>query len=203
MGAWSMQGLGETREPGVGRPSATQRRLVFEHTVEGLFRFSLSSRLSAQAWQALRGAGIDLSKPLLPAYSDEAWKRGLEVAVADLYPLLPREEAWRQLGHEVVNGMTHTLMGRAMVGVARLLGPLRMLRRLNNTLRSADNYVEARITELSPTACEVGLNEVLEQPSYYQGFLEACVLLAGGQRVRTQVVSREGRGALLHVEWEE
>ena len=67
-----MQGLGEARELGVGRSSATQRRLVFEHTVEGLFRYAVRTRLSAPAWQALREAGIDLSKPLLPAYSSHS-----------------------------------------------------------------------------------------------------------------------------------
>jgi uncharacterized protein (TIGR02265 family) len=177
--------------------------LVFEHTVEGLFRFSLRSRLSAQAWNGLRTVGIDLSKPLLPAYSYDTWRRALELTVADLYPLLPREEGWRRLGQEVVHGMVHTVLGRAMVGVARLLGPLRSLRRLNNTLRSADNYVESRLTELSPTSCEVWINEVMGQPSYYQGILEACIALAGGQRARARVVAREGTGARLHVEWEE
>ncbi|WP_375769539.1 DUF2378 family protein [Archangium gephyra] len=198
-----MQGLEGSRELGAGRQPATQRRLVFEHTVDGLFRFSLRSRLSSQAWNALRGVGIDLSKPLLPAYSYETWKRALELTVADLYPLVPREEGWRQLGREVVNGMVHTVLGRAMVGVARLLGPLRSLRRLNNTLRSADNYVESRLTELSPTSCEVWINEVMGQPTYYAGILEACIGLAGGQRARARVVSLEGPGARLHVEWEE
>ncbi|MFY0526976.1 DUF2378 family protein [Archangium gephyra] len=197
-----MQGLEGSRELGAGRP-ATQRRLVFEHTVEGLFRFSLRSRLSSQAWNGLRAVGIDLSKPLLPAYSDETWRRALELTVVDLYPLLPREEGWRRLGQEVVHGMVHTVLGRAMVGVARLLGPLRSLRRLNNTLRSADNYVESRLTELSPTSCEVWINEVMGQPSYYQGIVEACIALAGGQRARARVVAREGTGARLHVEWEE
>ncbi|HEX8822829.1 MAG TPA: DUF2378 family protein [Archangium sp.] len=198
-----MQGLEETAGLGVARSATPRRRLVFEHTVEGLFRFSLRTRLSSPAWQALREAGVDLSKPLLPAYPYETWRRGLEIAVGDLYPLLPRAEAWRHLGREVVNGMVHTLMGRAMVGVARLLGPLRSLRRLNNTLRSADNYVESRLTELSPTSCEVWLNEVMDQPSYYQGVLEASLGLAGARNVKTRVVARDGRGAVLHVEWEE
>ena len=198
-----MQGLEGSRELGAGRPAAVQRRLVFEHTVDGLFRFSLRSRLSSQARNGLKAVGIDLSKPLLPAYTHDTWKRALELTVVDLYPLLPREEGWRRLGQEVVNGMVHTVMGRAMVGVARLLGPLRSLRRLNNTLRSADNYVESRLTELSPTSCEVWINEVMGQPAYYQGIVEACLALAGGQRVRVRVLAREGTGARLHVEWEE
>jgi uncharacterized protein (TIGR02265 family) len=198
-----MQGLGETRGLEVARSATAQRRLVFEHTVEGLFRYALRARLSAPAWQALREAGVDLSKPLLPAYPYETWRRCLEIAVADLYPALPPAEAWRNLGREMVNGMVHTLMGRAMVGVARLLGPLRSLRRLNNTLRSADNYVESRLTELSPTSCEVWLNEVMDQPGYYQGVLEASLVLAGARAVKTRVVARDGRAALLHVEWEE
>jgi uncharacterized protein (TIGR02265 family) len=198
-----MQGLAETRGLGTGRSAATQRRLVFEHTFEGLFRFALRERLSAQAWEALRQAGVDLSRPLLPAYSYEMWRRSLELAVADVYPRLPAPEAWRHLGRDVANGMVHTLMGRAMVGVARLLGPLRSLRRLNNTLRSADNYVEARVTELSPTACEVWFNEVMDQPSYYQGVLEASLTMAGARGIQTRVLRREGAGAVLHVEWEE
>ncbi|OJT25594.1 hypothetical protein BO221_06895 [Archangium sp. Cb G35] len=198
-----MQGLEGSRELGAERPAAARRRLVFEHTVDGLFRFSLRSRLSSQAWNGLKAVGIDLSKPLLPAYTYDTWKRALELTVVDLYPLLPREEGWRRLGQEVVNGMVHTVMGRAMVGVARLLGPLRSLRRLNNTLRSADNYVESRLTELSPTSCEVWINEVMGQPAYYQGILEACLALAGGQRARVRVLAREGTGARLHVEWEE
>ncbi|HEX8435892.1 DUF2378 family protein [Archangium sp.] len=187
----------------VERSPAPQRRLVFEHTIEGLFRFSLRNRLSAPAWQALREVGLDLSKPLLPAYTHETWRRALELTVVDLYPALPRAEGWRNLGREVVNGMVHTLMGRAMVGVARLLGPLRSLRRFNNTLRSADNYVESRLTELSPTSCEVWLNEVMDQPSYYQGVIEACLTLAGARDIQTRVVACEGRGAVIHVEWEE
>ena len=193
-------------EPGVHgseEASGSGRRWVFEHTVEGLFRVSLRDRLSPHAGEALRRAGLDLSRPLLPAYSYETWRRSLEIAVADLHPVQPTDEGWRRMGRDVVNGMVHTLLGKAMVGVARLLGPLRSLRRLNNTLRSADNYVESRLNELSPTACEVWINEVMDQPAYYQGILEASIALAGGRAPRSRVLGRDGAGAWLHVEWEE
>ncbi len=194
-GLEGMQGAAETL---VARP-----RWVFEHTVEGLFRMALGTRLSAAAQQALREAGLDLSRRLLPAYSQDTWKRCLAIAAKDLYPHLSPAEAWRRLGTELMGGLAQTVMGRPMSSVARMLGPLRWLRRLQHTLRGLDNVVEVRLTELSPTACELHFNEVMEQPGFYQGVLEACLAQAGARQVRARVIRREGAGATLHVEWEE
>jgi len=187
-----MEGLERTRE----------ERWVFEHAVDGLFRGPLRDRLSASALQALCEVGIDLSKPLLPAYSSETWGRALHIAAADLSTELPHEASWRRLGQELINGLVHTLVGGAMVNVATLLGPLRFLRRLNSTLRNADNYVEARLQDVSPTSCEVWINDVMEQPAYYRGVLEALITLAGGREARTRLLSCEGRGAWFLAEWE-
>ncbi|MFY0582646.1 DUF2378 family protein [Cystobacter fuscus] len=169
---------------------------MFEHTVAGLFRSEWGSRLSAPALQALGEVGLDLSRPLLPAYSGETWARALRIAAADLFPGQPPQASWRRLGQEVINGLVHTLVGNAMVNVATLLGPLRFLRRLNPTLRNADNYVESRVEELGPTSCEVWFNEVMEQPAYHQGLLEALVALAGGRDARSLPVLR-GPGRAL------
>jgi uncharacterized protein (TIGR02265 family) len=198
-----MSGLSEP-QPTRSKPLPTaQRWVVFDHTVEGLFLRVLRGRLSATAESGLRRLGLDLSKKLLPAYPFQTWKQCLELAATDLYPVLSRPEAWRRLGHDVVEGMCRTVMGRAMMGVARLLGPLRTLRRLDHTLRSAVNYAEARITERSPTCCEVWINEVLGQPTYYQGILEASLALAGAQAIQVEILAHEGGSATFRVEWEE
>ncbi|OJH34801.1 DUF2378 family protein [Cystobacter ferrugineus] len=194
-----MQGLERTRDEG---HLPARERWVFEHTVDGLFRIALRGRLSAPALQALSEVGVDLSRPLLPAYSSETWARALRIAAADSFPGQPPEVSWCRLGQEVINGLVHTLVGNAMVSVASLLGPLRFLRRLNPTLRNTDNYVESRVEELGPTSCEVWINEVMEQPAYHQGMLEALVALAGGGDVRTRLLSFEGPGARFLVEWE-
>ncbi|MDY7228960.1 DUF2378 family protein [Hyalangium rubrum] len=186
------------------RPSgALQRPVVFEHTVEGLFHIALKDRLSRMAVASLKREGLDLSQKLLPAYPVEIWRRCLAIAVADLYPVVSRAEGYRRLGHDVVEGMVRTVLGRAVVGVARLLGPLRALRRLDHNLHSADNYVRAKLVELTPTWCEVSINEVLEQPTYYQGILEACLKIAGAQEIRVELISREGSGATYRVQWAE
>ena len=198
-----MPGLVEPQRRGSNPLPSAQRWVVFDHTVEGLFLITLQGRLSAVAAARLRAEGLDLSKKLLPAYTFETWKKCLEIAVVDLYGKLPRPEGYRRLGHDVVNGMCKTVIGRAMLGVARLLGPLRALRRLDHNLQSADNYVQARLTELSSNWCEVGINEVMEQPGYYQGILEACLEMAGAKAIRVELIGREGRGASFLVQWED
>ena len=198
----AMQGLVEPQPRGT-TPLPTQRWVVFDHTVEGLFLIALQGRLSAVAAARLRAEGLDLSKKLQPAYSFETWRKCLEVAVTDLYGRVPKAEGYRRLGHDVVKGMGKTVIGKAMVGVARLLGPLRALRRLDHNLHSADNYVQARLTELSSNWCEVAINEVMEQPGYYQGILEACLEMAGAKCIRVELLAREGRGASFLVQWQD
>ena len=184
----------------VSRPAA-RRSVVFEHTVEGLFLVALRGRLSAEAEASLRRAGLDLSTKLQPAYPFETWKTCLEIAVRDLYSPLPRPEAWRNIGRALVEGLSRTGIGRATAGVARLLGPLRALRRLEATLKSADNYMEARITERSPTCVEVWLNEVMGQPTYYQGVLEASLAMTGAREGRVELLACTSGGATFHVQW--
>jgi len=183
----------------VGTESA--RLVVYEQTFDGLFRVALGKRLSSEAHALLREAGLDLSSKLRPSYPVETWRTCVEIAVRDLYPDLPRAEGYRRIGVDLVEGIASTAMGRAMVGVGRLLGPTRSLRRMNNTFRSTDNVVESRLTELSATHFELWINEVMEQPTYYQGILEACLPLAGARRVQVRVVAREGRSATYHIEW--
>ncbi len=199
----TMQGLAEPQPRGNQPLPAMHRWVVFDHTVEGLFLIALKGRLSSMAAARLRAEGMDLSKKLLPAYGFETWRKCLEIAVTDLYGKLPRAEGYRRLGHDVVKGMCKTVIGRAMLGVARLLGPLRALRRLDHNLHSADNYVQARLTELSSNWCEVELNEVMEQPGYYQGILEACLEMAGAKEIRVELIARAGRGASFLVQWKE
>lgn len=198
-----MTGLAET-QPTESMPLPMPRRwMVFDHTVEGLFLVALRGRLSPATEASLRRAGLDLSKKLQPAYPFEVWKRCLEIVVTDLHPRLSRAEAWRKLGRAIIEGMSQRVMGRALVRVSRLLGPLRALRRLDHILNTADNYVEARVTERSRTCIEVWINEVMGQPTYYQGILEASLVMTGTEVGQVELISLDGFGATYRVSWEE
>jgi uncharacterized protein (TIGR02265 family) len=198
-----MTGLAET-QPIHSMPLPMARRwMVFDHTVEGLFLVALRGRLPPATVERLRHAGLDLSKKLQPAYPFQVWKQCLEIAAADLYPRLSRAEAWRKLGRAIVEGMSQRVMGRAMVRVSRMLGPLRALQRLDHILNGAGNYVEARVTERSRTCVEVWINEVMGQPTYYQGILEASLVMTGTEVGQVELISLDGFGATYRVSWEE
>jgi uncharacterized protein (TIGR02265 family) len=178
-----------------------KQRVVFEHTVEWLLQPSVRLRLSPSACEALRELGMDVTGRLRPVYPFQTWKRCLAIIAADLYPTAAKGEAFRLLGRSLVQGAERTALGRAMVAMGRLLGPLRAMRRIHDTFRSADNYVESRLTERTATRCELWVNEVMDQPGYYQGILETCLALAGAHEVRVEVLSRDGAGATFGLSW--
>jgi uncharacterized protein (TIGR02265 family) len=191
----------QAREQHAREAPASRQRVVFEHTVEWLLQPSVRLRLSSAACVALRDVGLDVSSRLRPVYSFDTWRESLAVVAADLYPRASEGEAFQLLGHLLVQGVAHTALGRAMVAMVRLLGPLRSLRRIHETFRSADNYVESRLTELSSTRCELWVNEVMGQPGYYQGILEAGLAMAGAHEVRVEVLARDGAGATYGLTW--
>ncbi|MFP2927150.1 DUF2378 family protein [Pyxidicoccus sp. 3LG] len=193
-----MEALGERAR---AEEPAPKQRVIYEHTVEWLLQPSVRLYLSPAACAALKDVGLDVTERLRPAYSFDTWQRTLAIVVADLYPAVPTREAYRLLGRMLVRGVERTALGRAMVSMGRLLGPLRAMRRIDETFRSADNYVESRFTEHSPTHCALWINEVLDQPGYYQGILEMCLELAGAREVRVEVLSRDGASATFALSW--
>ena len=76
----------------------TTEQVLFSTAVESLYRQALKGRLSEVLKLRLRHAGLDLNRPLLPAYPRKVWVRSLELTAEELYPGLEREEAMERLG---------------------------------------------------------------------------------------------------------
>lgn len=165
-------------------------RVVFSSVVEGLLRYGLRGQVSLRLRERLHQAGLDIDRPLLPAYPVPLWMTCLRIVTEEAYPGVPPEEAFRRLAERHVEGYGHTLFGRAVYRVMRLLGPRRMVQRLPQTLRGTDNYTEAELVEKGPTTYEMRMNSVLDVPGYAESLFEAMLRLAGAespQVVKTQV----------------
>ncbi len=178
----------------------TDERGVFGNAFHGLFQLA-HGRLSLGARSALGRMGLQLDCQPQSFYPLSVWRPSLDIVVRELYPNLQRDEALRRLGQQMVLGVSETVLGRGMLALGRALGPRRLLMRMNHNFRNADNYVQMQLTELSPTAYEVWINETLGMPSYYQGILEAALGATGVREPRVRSVRVEGGSATYHVEW--
>jgi uncharacterized protein (TIGR02265 family) len=163
------------------KPVPLEQRLVYVQVVEGLLQHGLQGKVSPRLKQRLRQVGVDLDRPLLPAYPVPLWTHCLSVIVEETYPGVPREEAFRRLAETHVQGYGRTVIGRAVYGVMRLLGPRRLVQRLPQTLHATDNYTEAELVERGPTTYEMKMNSALDQPGYVESLFESMLRVGGAE----------------------
>jgi uncharacterized protein (TIGR02265 family) len=183
-------------------PSVAAERVVFEQTIEGLFVTALRARMTPTLSIALKAEGVDLTQRLLPAYPAEVWTRCCLTAAKHLHPSLPVEDSLRLLGEAVVEGFASGFLGRALMGVVRVLGPHRALARTRQNFRSGNNYAEATVTRLDETTYEVWMNE--RGPTRYvcQGIVLAGLREAKAVDARVEVVRFDDEAVWFRASWQ-
>jgi uncharacterized protein (TIGR02265 family) len=171
---------------------------VYAHTVEGLFFKALRSRITPSVEAKLKPLGIDLSgKPKEVPHPQ--WKQALVIA-ANLFEGTT-DEQYRQLGRSVLLRYEETVMGKAVVAVMRLMGPKRILHRVNATLRSGNNYVVAALSPIDDYNWEASVNECNGNPYYIAGVLEQGLIVSGAKEVDVTVRSFDGHAATFAIRW--
>ena len=186
----------------MSRPEPAER-LVYASVVEGLLRHGLEGRLTPRLKERLRHIGVDMDRPLLPAYPVPVWLHCLRATIDEVYPGMAPEAAYRDLGARMTAGYGRTLVGRALYVLARLQGPRRMVLRLPNMLASGDNYTNAEVVEKGPCHFEMRMNSVVEAPGYAESIMEALLRLSGAQGPRVRVLDRSRGHTLYGLEWGE
>lgn len=177
-------------------------RLVFSHTVEGLFLRALKPRLTQRLRDRLaREAGVDLNK-LKPGYSLREWDAAVNVAAEELHPGAPNEEAFELLGAALTQGYFDTVIGSAMAAMLRLIGPARAVRRIERSLRSGNNYSETSLVERGPTRFELHTNETGRLRENLRGVLRRGMEVAGAKNVRCTVLRFDDAGCVYGIEWD-
>lgn len=175
-------------------------RVIFGNTFDGLQRVT-RERLDAALLDRLRLVGVDYGRPLLPAYPAETFVSTIHLLGGALYPDLPKEEQLRRMGRTLLDGYLSTLIGKAVQGVARVIGTKATLDRMTQNFRSSDNFTEARISPIGPTAVELWLNDDLGMPAYYLGFFERVVEASGGRDPQVELLCSSPPGLVLKVAW--
>jgi uncharacterized protein (TIGR02265 family) len=174
-------------------------RLIFSQTFEGLFR-AVRRVLDPPTASALRAAGIDPDQELRPAYPLPVFLDSVRLLARRLFPEAAEGEGIHLLARQFMDGYAATMVGRAVVGMMRVIGPRRTLERLTRQFRTANNFSETRLREVQPGQCELWCNQVT-LPGWYEGLLERGLELSGAKNVRVALIQKDGEGATFRIEW--
>lgn len=173
--------------------------VVFGSSYEALLRV-MGEKLDAGFTAKLKALGVDVSS-INAAYPYETWVQSLELAMSVLWPGVAKDEATWRMGRAIFDSWGHTLIGRALLPLLRLLGPRRGLERMTRNLRSSNNYADTRLTARGPTEYELWIN-LVAFPHYYRGLLESGLEASGAKVVHVEVLSHApGAAAVLLLRW--
>lgn len=177
-------------------------QIEFSRSVEALFIKALGPDISAPIKAALKEAGLDLDRPLLPGYPARQFHKWVQIVATMLFPNLVPSEALRQIGQRATRGNEETVIGRAIVAALKLIGPKRTLQRLDRIFRNNNNYQNVAVSELTELSATVTIGQVFSIPTYYQGLLETGVQYTGALNPRVTLVSYENDIATIHMTWD-
>ncbi len=183
-------------------PGEPTPEVVFADAVEGLFFKGLGARVTPALRGELKALGLDLETRLLPAYSRKVWNAAIALAAARTWPQLDVGEAHVQLGRTFIDGYRQTLMGKALTGMARMLGPLRTLGRMGRNLRTGGSYNETTLTQDGPALVRFWINEPYLDPGYVKGLLQGTLEACGARSSSVEVIAVDAQGASYRVRWE-
>ncbi|MBF5042567.1 DUF2378 family protein [Aggregicoccus sp. 17bor-14] len=162
---------------------------LFEHVLQpdGAFR------------EALRRAGYDAADPR-ESYPLGVWREALRVARAHAHPQLTEAQAYRELGRQVIQGLSHTLVGRVFALAAPMLGPARCVAKMPTYLRSSREDVRVHVRALELRLWEVEVHDPDPLPEFVAGSVEAVLRLT---RVlpRVEVELQSASAYVLRVSW--
>ena len=181
-----------------------QERFEFRQTIEGLLLGAFEARGDAELLSKLRNEGLDLTANLQPAYPAAVFFRFVGVAARHRFPDQPEVDAMREVGRLAVRrGLEATLLGRAVLQAAKLLGVRRAMKRFGTVMKNGNNYIDGKVTELSPNALELELGPLVGPRSYYEGVLEECPRMLGAHDIVVTHLRDDGEHACWRVEWKD
>lgn len=178
-------------------------RVFFSHTVAAMFLEAFQPSRYPGLIQRFRELGLDVEKPLLPAYDYAIWRNCLEAQREFVFPQDSTEAAAREQGARYVAAyFSRTPIGGALLVLLRVIGPRRALERMTRNFRSANNFSNVSVVSTGPKSATLKVNDVFSaKPDYIVGMLEHGLSLMG-TKAHLRVVSQVGDACEFEATWE-
>lgn len=179
----------------------TEQRLEFGPSISGLLIDTLGSEVTPELKASLRAEGLDLDRPLLPAYPAALYVKCLRIVARALWPTETEDDALRHFGGHAVEGLNSNFLGRALVTLMRVIGLRRAVLRLDRAFRNSNNYTKVDVRELTLTSVEFIFNTVMGTPTYFEGVFLTMVPILGGREPRVEHGPLEGERHRYVLSW--
>lgn len=179
--------------------TATDERVVFASSMEGLWR-ALTPLTHAET-VAFERAGVKGPQPsFAAAYPLQVYMDILDACANGRFAHLDELERYTQIGRLFIDGYSKTMVGTALIGLLRVLGPRRTLERTTRNIRSANNYTEAHLEALAPNHYRVRVNYVVRL-GFYAGIIEQCCRAGGAKDLKVTVAEFKDNAPVYEVRW--
>jgi uncharacterized protein (TIGR02265 family) len=171
-------------------------RLVFEVSFRSVFDWLAPEHQPAveAEWKAI---GVDQRK-LLPAYPVASWWKAIEIVASKFEG--SRRDRLRKIGRGLAEGYGNTFIGKAVLPLARLIGPRRTLLRAGINFRAGNNFVEATIDLDEPFHIKIRVNDVSTISEMFAGSIEGMVTITGGSNPQVEFIE-QGSDTIYDVRW--
>ena len=176
--------------------------VVYRHAIESLFLRSLEGKLTVDLKDALRAVGLDLDRNLPRGTPQPVYAAALGVTVHHLYGDLDKTEGYRQLGIAMMEGMTRTLLGKALVSIFPIFGPDRVLTRMQESFSTVNNYLTTKLHTHDVKHRELWFSECNGNPGYMQGIIEKGMQQAGAKNLCVVPHDFDGHQCTYDVCWD-
>lgn len=170
--------------------------------VEALFVRGLGRPLEPRLARRLRECGVDLSRPLLPAYPRATIEGALEVVAEELSPGTEPGAAHRRLGERLVRGFLTSLKARALVAAARAYGPERTVARAVGRHPTPTNFLEVRLVRQGPGSYQALLTWQPPHPALLEGMAAGLLVALGAKGVGVEALPEATHATRLSLRFE-
>lgn len=172
-------------------------KVVFGPSVEALWR--AMQPMTPAELEAFRAAGV-VDGRFDAAYALEPYMKILAACATSRYGHLPLEEAYIKVGHLFAEGFGRTMIGQALIGVMKLVGPRRTLQRMTRNFRAANNYTDVQLVTVEDNLHRIKVNYVA-QPGFYMGIIQRTCENAGAKNVQVTMVDYVDQSPTFEVRW--
>ena len=177
-------------------------RFWFQNSIEGLYVRGLGKLLGPAEKAALARVGLRVDQ-LQPAYSEATVLAALRVVGPVVLPNGTWEQQLHRLGVLTVVGYVDTVLGRALAGMLRVVGPERGIGWLDRNMRSLTNYLNVRVLSVSrgERTADIEVAPVGELAHFLVGIFDGSGSLQSDGGARATLVSHDGERCIVRLKW--